>query len=326
MHKFLIAGIITITLPFGVQGQNPTAINAPVGSNTSYNWAGYQATGGTFTAISGTWTIPSVSAATSTEADVMWIGIGGVSSRDLIQVGTQAIVNPGANNPGGVSATPTYEAWYEVLPQATQQVALTVSPGDSISASITQTASSSGNTPAQWSVSIRDNTTGQSYQTSLSYNSSLSSAEWIEEMPSDGSRFVPLDNFGSVSFSNGVATENGSSVTISSANAQMITMVNRAGQTLASSSSLGSDGESFTVTRTAASSSLGDVGVGGFVGRGGLGRGWRRTGVGVQGFIPTPTSSPTGFTRGGIPWARLSKFFGQFQNFRNGYLRKMGKD
>jgi hypothetical protein len=33
------------------------------------------------------------------------------------------------------------------------------------------------------------------------YSSSLSSAEWIEKMPSTGSSFVPLDNFGSVQFS-----------------------------------------------------------------------------------------------------------------------------
>jgi hypothetical protein len=290
LNKFLMAGIITITLPFGggftvaqtqptqpTQPQNPTAVNSVVSSNSSYNWSGYQATGGTFTSVSGTWTIPAVASANSTEADATWVGIGGVTSHDLIQAGTQAVING--------SGAPAYQAWYEMLPQATTQVPLTVSPGDSMSISLAQTSEASdgsGSTPAmpaEWLVSIRDNTTGQSYQNSFAYNSSLSSAEWIEEMPSDGQSFVPLDNFGSISFTGGTTTENGATQTMAGANAQEITMVNRAGQALASPSTLGADGESFAVTRSSASPTTGG-GTAGF-GIGGLGRGWRRTGVGI---------------------------------------------
>ena len=38
------------------------------------------------------------------------------------------------------------------------------------------------------------------YQTTLHYASSLSSAEWIEEAPSSGRRIIPIDDFGTVQF------------------------------------------------------------------------------------------------------------------------------
>lgn len=342
--KAFIAGIVTISLPFGsltittsgvgfnaVPTTNPTAVNSSVGSNTSFNWGGYEAINGTYTSISGTWTIPTVPSATSTEADATWIGIGGVKSKDLIQAGTQAVING--------SGAPVYQAWYETLPQATTQVPLTVSPGDSMSATLTQTSAASGATPAEWSVTIRDNTTGQSYQTSIAYNSSLSSAEWIEEMPSDGSSFVPLDNFGTASFSNGMTTVNGNLETIAGANAQELTMVNSGGQTLAATSALGADGESFTVTRTTAAvaSGIGSASGGYYViTRGaGVGRGWRRTGVGVEGYSPRtqPTSTSVGigsgagigtggFTPGNAAWQRFYQIIQQFQSLRSSYLRR----
>jgi hypothetical protein len=60
--------------------------------NHSNNWAGYVATGGTFTSVSGSWIVPQVNA-TGTSSDATWVGIGGTTSRDLIQTGTRAVVN-----------------------------------------------------------------------------------------------------------------------------------------------------------------------------------------------------------------------------------------
>src|ERR1700722_686875 len=278
--KLLVAGFITFvispaaaTIP--TTATVPAAVNSGATSNTSYNWSGYEATGGTFTSVTGTWTIPNVSAASSTEADATWVGIGGVTSHDLIQAGTQAVING--------SGAPAYQAWYETLPQVTQQGPVTVSPGDSMSVTLTQTSS------GEWSVVIRDNTTGQSYQTSIAYSSSLSSAEWIQEMPSDETSFVPLDNFGTVSFTGATATENGNTVSIAGANGEALTIVNSGGQALAQTSALGSNDESFTVSRTSASPVVySGYGGGSFVTRG-VGRGWRRTGGGVQGYTPMPT-------------------------------------
>ena len=217
----------------------PTAPSGPPGASQSRNWAGYAASGSQFTAVSGTWTVPQVNAGGSAGgADATWVGIGGVTSTDLVQAGTQAEVT----GPGQVS----YGAWIETLPQPAQTVPLTVNPGDTITVSLTQQASGS------WQISIQDKTTGQNFQTTVLYNSSQSSAEWIEEAPaaaSVGLRIVTLDDFGQVQFQNGTATEGGRQVTIAQAGGQPITMYGRGGQPLAQPSPLGSDGSSFTVTR-----------------------------------------------------------------------------
>ena len=208
-------------------------------SGSSYNWAGYVSSGGSYTSITGSWIIPTVSPATTyTAMDATWVGIGGVNSTDLIQAGTQAEADPN----GGV----VYQAWIETLPQISQQVALTVNAGDAMTVSLTQASA------GLWNVSLQDKTSGQSYQTSVSYNSSLSSAEWIEEMPSLSTSFVPLDNFGTVQFTTGSTTNNGISETISQANASELTMVSTTGQTLATPSTLGVDGSSFSVQRSTA--------------------------------------------------------------------------
>src|SRR5207245_6035126 len=72
-------------------GATPGGPPATVGS-TSRNWSGYVASGGTFTAVSATWTVPTVSASTSgtsARADATWVGIGGATSTDLVPAGTE---------------------------------------------------------------------------------------------------------------------------------------------------------------------------------------------------------------------------------------------
>ena len=211
-----------------------------VSQSQSNNWAGYAATGGPFTAVSGTWTVPQVNASSpSGSADATWVGIGGVVSNDLIQAGTDATVTA----PGQV----TYTAWVEMLPSPTQTVPLTVQAGDVISVSITQQGTGS------WQITISNQTTSQNYQTTVQYSSSLSSAEWIEEAPAAATsvrvHIVALDNFGQVRFQAGSAQFGGQQVTIAAADAQPITLSDQSG-TVASPSALGSDGASFTVTRT----------------------------------------------------------------------------
>jgi len=322
LKKMFAFGIVAIVLPFGsAQAIQPSApaVNSGVNAGTSLNWSGYDATGGPFTSITGTWIIPAVPLATSTEADATWVGIGGVTGQDLIQAGTQAIVNDG--NSGGV----TYQAWYETLPQATEPVALTVSPGNSITATLTETGTN------LWQVSLRNNTTGQSYVGEVPYSSSLSSAEWVEEMPTDVTTLVPLDNFGSVGFANATAVLNGNTVTIAGANANPITMVTQSGQTLASPSAIGSDGESFAVTRSGVSAASSGVAPGG------IGRAWRRTGVGIRGFSPRVrvgqgngmSGVATSVSVLGIPavgrlrgqFLRILQEFRNMQGFQNGSFR-----
>jgi hypothetical protein len=221
----------------GLQPQ-PSQPRVPRGQNTSQNWSGYSATGGTFTAVSGTWTVPEFTPDSPAGADAAWVGIGGVNTRDLIQAGTQQTVS-------GTGST-QYQAWVETLPQASHPVPLAVHSGDSVSVSISLVPQ----TPNQWLIAFKNNTTGQTFQVTETYASSMSSAEWIQEAPSAArGRQIPLDNFGKIDFSQGSTVKDGQTVSIAGAGAQAVTMVGGGGQRLAAPSSLGSDGASFTVTR-----------------------------------------------------------------------------
>ncbi len=230
--------------PSSVGGLTPTPSGSSSSSGatvttgyTSKNWAGYFDTSGGYTGISGTWTVPNPTGnGVSTSGDAAWIGIGGASTNDLIQVGTEDQVS--AN--GQVSVA----VFYELLPANANIVSsIIVSPGDVISTSLTDNA-------GVWTISATDVTTGQVFTTTVNYASSSSSAEWIEEDPSySAGQLVPFDNFGSVSFSNGSATRNGVTSTILVLGAQAVTMVNDASQAIATPSSLNGSGSGFSVTR-----------------------------------------------------------------------------
>lgn len=202
----------------------------------SRNWSGYAASHGTFTGVQATWKVVPTNTPNNYGIDATWVGIGGVDTNDLIQVGTQQTVD----RTGNVS----YEAFYETLPDISQPVNLSINPGDSISASVTSQKNNS------WQIVIRNNTTGQSTTVHTTYHSSLSSADWIEEAPSGMRRILPLDNFGTVEFQHATAIENGQKVTLIDSNAQPIAMSNDFGQTLAKASVISNNGTTFAVSRT----------------------------------------------------------------------------
>ncbi len=308
----LATAAITVTpTPSSIPNQ-PTQASAGnavnVGSaGASHNWSGYASTNGNFTSVTGTWTVPLVTGSGHTSADATWVGIGGVKSTDLIQAGTQNVISP--------SGQVTSSAFYELLPNTALDITgLQVKPGDSMTVSITEQS-----TTNQWLMTIRDNTTSQTYQTVETYTSSLSSAEWIEEAPSDGTNILPLDNFGTMQFSGGGAVQNGTNVTIAGSGAFPIVMVNATNQSLATPSSLGADGASFAVTRSSATS---NAPISEFDQNP---RGWRRRGVGIgqytqpqggfrvrggsltpQGTITTtPAVSPASGSEGFMNWRRF---------------------
>jgi hypothetical protein len=216
----------------------PQAVAVPPDQATSHNWSGYAATGGAFSAVSGTWTVPDPATEGPFGADAVWVGIGGVRSRDLIQAGTDEAVS------GAGQAV--FQAWIEMLPQVARPVPLVVHPGDSVTVSITQQGADN------WLVAFANNTTGQKYQQTERYASSGSSAEWVVEAPFSNRGLLPLDNFGSVGFSDGSAVKDGRTVTIAEAGARPITMLGQQDQALAVPSSLGDGRASFSVNRTAA--------------------------------------------------------------------------
>jgi len=227
------------TPPSSSSTSSSSSTPPPSVSYTSSNWSGYMSDNNSdYTNVTGQWVVPNPTGnGTSTTADASWIGIGGVKSNDLIQIGTVDNVT--------ASGTVYSAAFYELLPDASVQItAFNISPGDSISASIDQTGTN------LWTITITDNTTNQTYTKNLSYDSSLSSAEWIEEDPSNSNgQLMPFDNFGTITFTNAYTTDNGSNVDLSAINADSITMINSSGQDIAVPSSISSSGSSFSVQR-----------------------------------------------------------------------------
>ncbi|MDB4939889.1 MAG: hypothetical protein JWO40_314 [Candidatus Doudnabacteria bacterium] len=242
MKLKLFSGLsLAIFLFFGFKvslvGATPFSFNQnAVGQATSLNWAGYVAQAGKFTSVQGTWIVPKVGKSKKVKTDAAWVGIGGVDSNDLIQAGTMAITGMGATR---------YSVWYELLPNYSKVLPLPVKAGDSISASIQQIAST------KWKIYLVNNSSGQSYTKVVSYKSLVSSAEWVEEMPSDGSYdLMPLDNFKTVTFSNGFVIKDGKKASILESGAKSVQMVDKNGKALAVPTILNPQGSGFNVDRT----------------------------------------------------------------------------
>lgn len=236
---FLVSIVLFAAAPL-FAAQAPTVpLPLTAAPEASLNWSGYAATGGIFTTVSGTWTVPRVQAEDDQgylSADTAWVGIGGVLGTDLIQAGTQAIVEPNGRI--------TYQAWYEKLPEYSQKLPVSIRPGDSVSVDISRQGGS------EWLISFKNNTTGRSFDMLTEYDSSLSSAEWVVETPSTDYGILPLSDFGAVNFTSGTTVKDGRTVTITESGATPIELTNYLGDSLAYPSDINPDGASFTVTRT----------------------------------------------------------------------------
>ncbi|MHB1761485.1 MAG: G1 family glutamic endopeptidase, partial [Acidimicrobiales bacterium] len=144
-----------------------------VTTQTSANWSGYVVSSGPFTKVTGTFTVTSLQSG-NPASDVMaeWVGIDGVSNHSLIQAGIDEQTDP--NNPSYFEIQP----WWEILPAPeTTITSVSISPGDHVTITIDQLSGT------EWSITLTDNTNGETFTTDQSYNGPASSAEWIVEAP-----------------------------------------------------------------------------------------------------------------------------------------------
>jgi Peptidase A4 family len=203
------------------------ATNHRITRSTSTNWAGYSATGGSFTSVSATWKQPAATCSAATAYSSFWVGLDGDGTNTVEQIGTDADCSGGK---------PVYYAWYEMYPKFPVNLSLTIRAGDTLSASVTTDGRGS------FMLIIRDTTNGGSFTTTQRMkHAKLASAEVIAEAPSSGG-VLPLADFGSVGFS--AATVNGQP--IGSFNPDRIDMVS--GTTTKATTSALSNGTAFSVT------------------------------------------------------------------------------
>jgi hypothetical protein len=217
------------TLKFGPRNQVETS-----------NWSGYAvvnfATGVFYTGAQASWNVPTVgyvapppvchlvylfrstqeicsSPNAPAEYSSSWVGIGGFcenanctsADNTLIQIGTEQDVSK--------SGETQYYAWVETIPDNPIMIsptypkcnslscAYSVKPGDAITASVSCTTSNCfpGQTQS-WLLTMTNATENWTFSTTISYVSTLLSAEWIEEAPTSQAGILPLADFVSASF------------------------------------------------------------------------------------------------------------------------------
>ncbi len=150
---------------------------------TSGNWSGYIATGTSYTEASGAFDVPNVSRYVTGSTASEWVGIDGWSNSTLVQAGVNEI-------PLGHGAT-LVEPWWEVVP-GPQELAtgMMVRAGDRIKAQVEEVSA------GRWSISLVDDTNGDSFSTVQPYAGPASSAEWVVEADATTSgvptRLAPL--------------------------------------------------------------------------------------------------------------------------------------
>ncbi|MDR3543629.1 MAG: G1 family endopeptidase [Desulfosporosinus sp.] len=224
------------------QPQSTSKSSLPANMQDSENWAGYidsPSPTSCYTSVSGSWIVPNISSVHPNAAAAQWIGLGGSSSADLLQMGTSEEIENGRS---------VAEVFWEQLP-APAQTAMAVPIGSTINATISPSANSS----LTWNLTFTVN--GQSQTQTIppvTLNSSYAmgigtSAEWISEEPStDNNRLVPLANMGTVSYQS--ALVNGQALNSARNQVQPIALVSSNGNILIAPSVLGTDGKSFSTS------------------------------------------------------------------------------
>jgi hypothetical protein len=204
--------------PFGhplLRGHTRLDAIAVAAGELSSNWAGYAVTSpdptASFTKVVGSWKQAPAKCGEndSNSASAFWVGLGGDNqdSQALEQIGTDSDCNP--------FGPPTYYGWYELVPGPPLSFALTIKPGDLMTASVTVSGKME-------TLTLKNVTEGKLASVRVKDDApDLSSAEWIVEAPSmcDGQTcdMVPLANFGSIGFSKIQATANGHTGTLGDA-------------------------------------------------------------------------------------------------------------
>lgn len=160
----------------------------------SSNWSGYGAENGPNTAVTGTFTVPSLDAGQTGTNMSEWVGIDGMANSSLIQAGIDEYPDPSNSNLFYLFP------WWEILPSpatAITSLAQPIAAGDSVTIHIAQVDGS------LWSITLTDDTTGASFTTTQTYTGPGMSAEWIVEAPSNGSTGAeyPLAEYTPTTFS-----------------------------------------------------------------------------------------------------------------------------
>ena len=269
-----------------IRGPGGAALRGPLNQIETSNWSGYAVanfeTSATYTGASGTWTVPTAEAAPgySSAYSSSWVGIGGFCTNSTCSNVDSSLIQLGTDQFWSSSGGATYSAWYELIPNGPVSISLPIAAGDIVTASLTDGPSATiagsavapatkpsgggngkghggggGSSGQTWTLQMSVTTPGatppsQSWSTTVTYDSSLLSGEWIEEAPTGcigrHCEVLPLANYATATFDLGTLTTSSSlSVSPALSQSEAIAMVDPAGET-STPSTLDSDSDGFS--------------------------------------------------------------------------------
>ena len=235
----------------------------------SANWSGFidgvtlsgsslQSVHATFTSVSASFTVPQLSASSPTNSsNAVWTGIGGV-------LGSGGIVQAGVLESFKNQKNQTYTPIVEDYPNPIVPLSEPVSPGDTLTVTITDTSGG-------WTLTMSDSGTNSwsfgptdissYYGAGAFVTPDTQSAEWIDEDPFCGGTYCKFATFSPANFS---AVKDTATSAVSRTPLETI-IVNRFGQpevsvspsSIGSTTTAGGAYDSFTVTRGVSSSGHG---------------------------------------------------------------------
>ena len=203
------------------------------------NWSGYAIanfeSGASYNQAQATWTVTSVSYTAPPpvchtykfgsfkykfcssshpqwEYSSSWVGIGGYCEDAACSAVDNTLIQLGTEHDASSANTTEYYAWVEMLPNnpiiispsyphcTSLSCAYPVRPNDIITASLQCTANCAPGANQTWLLQMNNQTQGWNFEQSVSYASTLLSAEWIEEAPSASAGVLPLANYGTANF------------------------------------------------------------------------------------------------------------------------------
>jgi len=189
-------------LPLSRKGSLPTDVvygDAPNGDGSSvvYDtvWAGavLEDEPGTFTSVTGTFTVPTP---TGSGSSAIWVGLDGVGCQVILQTGVDATIEDGKVS---------YSSWYEWYPDPSYVFTnISFAPNDTVKLTATAHTNTTG------TVTIENLTQNQVVSSPVDSTTALcqQNAEWIVEDYAAGG-LVQFDDFGTVRFMGAMAaTEN----------------------------------------------------------------------------------------------------------------------
>ena len=162
------AAVLTAAGPAAAGPAGSGSVFAPHTDTFGGNWAGYAASGQTFTSITGTWVEPVARCKASHDLYAPWLGLDGYNDQTVEQTGVQTSCSTG---------TPVDSGWYEMYPAAPVDYGNPVRTGDTISATVTYEGGIS------YSLTLTDVTKGWSHTVTKRLNAGNASAEAVIEAP-----------------------------------------------------------------------------------------------------------------------------------------------